>query len=145
MNQRLRWVLAVITGFVVWHVVAILGLMAVSVLDSFCPPDQVVSGMCTAPWYDTAFDALVIVFAGLSAVAVVLVPPLVAPTHRWEASLAAYGIGATFAIVFAAGSSTLWAPTASALVAGATAILGARALWKRSPNRSVARPVDPQA
>lgn len=129
----LRWAWVALVGVVVWHLVLILGFAALGVLDDLCPPDQVVSGMCMAEWYDPAVDVLMIVFAGLSAVAVVLVPPLVSPLHRWPTALVMYGLGATFAVVFAAAAPKMWAPAASALIAGAASVLVARALWKPRP------------
>ena len=132
-DRVVGWALAAIVGVVAWHLVVILGMFADGLLHDCCPPDQVVSGLCMADWYDPAQDVLVIVFAGLSAVAVVLIPPLVTPSHRWKTALVAYGVGATFALVFAANSADVWAPAASALIAGAASILVARALWTQRP------------
>ena len=130
-TARLRWVLAPIGGLVAWHATLFLGLVAVGVLDSMCPPDEMVSGMCQADWYEPAFDALVAVFSGISAVLVVLVPALIAPTHRLRMAWIAYGVGAAFAIFFALGTS-LYPPAAAALLGGATAVAIAHRLWPRN-------------
>ena len=131
MTALVRWVLAPIGGLVAWHATLFLGLVAVGVLDSMCPPDKIVSGMCQADWYEPAFDALVAVFAGISAVVVVLVPALIAPTHRLRMAWVAYGVGAAFAICSALGGSSLYPPAAAALLCGAAAVALAHRLWRR--------------
>src|SRR5262245_23856301 len=103
----LRWLTVPLAGIAVWYVTLLVGFGAVSVLDALCPPQLVVSGLCTASWYEPAFEALLLVCTALVAAGVVLVPALVAPAHRFRVAMIGYGCGATFALYAASGGS-MW-------------------------------------
>jgi hypothetical protein len=121
----LRW-LAVIPGAISgWFLALALGFVIVSVIDSYCPPDQVESGMCIAPWYSTAFDAAVCFSAALAAFLVVLFASVMAPAHQRAVSWVAYVSGAV-ATVAMTGTS----PNVRTLNAAICALLaGLLSVW----------------
>src|SRR5678809_1582191 len=46
----LRWILMPVVCFAAWFAALFVGIIAHSVAESFCPQDQMVSGMCYGPW-----------------------------------------------------------------------------------------------
>jgi len=105
------------------------------VLDSFCPPEEMVSGSCQADWYRPAFDALVAAFSGLSAVVVVLAPTLMAPSRRVAVAAVAFGCGAAVALSMWASEPELLAEFLAAFGCGAaTLALVVRKLRASSPS-----------
>jgi hypothetical protein len=125
----LRWLAVPVSGLAVWYAVLLLGIGSVDVLDSLCPRELMISGMCSAPWHGPAFDALVLFYTGMVSAGVVLVPAVLAPSHRFRVALAAYVYGAAFAVyVLAAGSA--WGPFVVAAASGSAALLVAAARWR---------------
>src|SRR3989442_8658829 len=134
MRRLIRWILVPLSGVATWHAVLVLGILGVDVLDRLCPPDLVVSGMCTARWHAPAVEALILVCTGIVSLGVVLVPATVAPSHRLRVARLAFGFGATFATYFAI-SAGAWGPFAVAAVAGSAALWLATSHW-RAPGQS---------
>jgi hypothetical protein len=120
-GKTIRWVAVPISGIAVWYVLLLLGIASVGVLDSLCPAELMISGMCTAPWHAQAFDALVLVYTGLVSAGVILVPAFLAPSHRFYVALAAYAVGACFAI-YVATVGSMWAPFVMSAVSGSVAL-----------------------
>jgi len=114
---------------IVWYTVLFLGLAGVSVIDSFCPPELVVSGACTAAWHAPAVDALVLLCTAIAAVGIVIVPALVAPSRRLLVAGLAYACGTAFA-VYAASGGQLWGPFFVAGVSGSIAVWLASLRWR---------------
>jgi hypothetical protein len=87
-----------------------------------CPPELIVSGVCTASWYRAAESAAICIGAALGAFATVAFPSLIAPRHKVRVALAAFLAGAGYSAWFvaSAGASAVL-PFASALAAGAGA------------------------
>ncbi|MEZ6004003.1 MAG: hypothetical protein R3F33_07425 [Planctomycetota bacterium] len=115
----LRWILVIPVGFVAWFVVLFAGLFALAILGWFCPEEELVSGTCTAHWYLAAEDAWIAACAGISAIAVVALPILVAPSHRAWVATAAFLVGAACVVWFwVDGGLEEWPPAVAALLAG---------------------------
>ena len=75
-----------------YYVAMISGMAALALAEAFCPPDDVISGMCTAEYMGWIEKLLFVLFPGLAEVLVVLLPSLVAPSKsgwfwgsRWRA------------------------------------------------------------
>jgi hypothetical protein len=126
----LRWLAVPLSAIAVWYGLLLLGIASVGVLDSFCPAELMISGICTAPWHAAAFDALVLVYTGLVSVGVILVPGFLAPSHRFHVALSAYAIGACFAI-YVATVGSMWAPFVVSAVGGSAALWLAASTWYR--------------
>ena len=131
MTKLIRWALVPITGLAVWYAGLFLGLAGVAAIESSCPPELVVSGLCTAWWYGPAVDALVWVCTALVAVGVVILPARIAPSRRLPVAGVAYASGVVFAIYAASGGS-LWGPFLVAAPSGSGALWLASSRW-RSP------------
>jgi hypothetical protein len=94
----LRWLLVVPSGVAMWYIVLRAGLVANSLLLALCPPELMVSGVCTASWYFPATDALIYACVVLLACSMVLVPSFVAPKHKLIIGTIAYVSGFAFAL-----------------------------------------------
>ncbi len=125
----LRWTFVPIAGALVWFGTLFLGLAGLDLLDRLCPPEHVVSGMCTASWHRPAVDGLTIVCALLAAVGIVLVPARIAPSNRFTVAFVAYLCGAAFA-VYVATSGSMWGPFIAAAIGGSAALWFARRTMK---------------
>lgn len=113
----LRWSGVVPAVVLTWYAAFVLGLLLLSALDSFCPPELVVSGHCTADWHPAATRAVFVLCAGLAAFSVVVGAAWVAPSHRLLVASTAFGIG----LVLAAGMAV---PIGAGLELLATAAAG---------------------
>jgi hypothetical protein len=120
----LRWILVIPAAISAWFGVLLLGLIAMGVLDMFCPPELVVSGSCTAAWHESAMDALIVMFAGMSAVAVVIAPAIVAPMKRNQVATLAFVIGVLVATgMTLEDPSMMREPYVAAITGGLAALL----------------------
>ena len=128
-----QWILVPVVGFAAWWAAFLLGLGAFWVVDSLCPPEKVVSGVCTASWYDPAIDGLFTIFSAVAASFVVLGPVLVAPSHRrWVAGIA-FVVGAGFATYMHFEIWGEWRDYFAALAGGLAAVGLVFRIWKRTP------------
>ena len=117
----LRWLLVIPAATAGWFFALAFGFVLLHLLDALCPPEQMVSGMCTAPWYDAGFKAATLIGASLAAFLVVALASVAAPAHRTFVSWLAFGCGAAFAL-YAAFSTRSYAELAFALVSGLVAV-----------------------
>src|SRR5215510_8692177 len=101
-----------------------MGIAAASLLDSLCPSDLMVSGICTAPWHQPAMTGLEMLCAAIAAVGFIVLPAAVAPAYHVRVAVACFVIGGllTIELTIAGGLS------AAAAVA---AITGGTTLWWR--------------
>lgn len=126
--EWIRWLLTLPMAVVGWYIAIIVGMLLLSVAESFCPPEAMVSGACTASWFPTVSRLVFCLATGLAAALVVLLPTLVAPRGRRRVAWIAFGLG-LFAALLMAGAVKAYAEFASAVFAGTLA-----ALWvSRSP------------
>jgi hypothetical protein len=116
-----RWALVPVTAFAVWFGTLVLGIGGSSLLDSLCPADLMVSGICTAPWHRPAMAALEIVCAAIAAVGFVALPATVAPAYQIPVAVGCFVVGGLLTIELAI-AGALWAPAAVAAVAGVTTL-----------------------
>jgi hypothetical protein len=129
----LRWALVPVTAFAVWLGALLIGIGGASLLDSLCPPDLMISGICTAPWHGPAMTALEMVCAGIAAVGFIGLPAMVAPAYHMPVAVGCFVVGGLLTIELAI-AGALWAPAAVAAIAGVIT------LWltmSRSRRRSV--------
>ena len=117
----IRWVLLLPSAYAAWWVALFLGIAYVSVLDWLCPPELMVSGLCTATWYEPAFNAAFVVGAGLAAGLIMLAVILMAPSHRRHVAILAFGSGSAFAL-YAAYETSLWGAFVAAFLTGLVAL-----------------------
>lgn len=114
-----RWLLALVSP-VLGYLLSIVGsVLGASTLRHLCPPELLVSGMCTASWYASAELAVIAAFVALGASLVVALPVTFAPSHKHWVALVAYAAGAIFVtgFIWQVGRS-FWPPYAAALACG---------------------------
>jgi hypothetical protein len=125
-----RWLLVPASAFGVWVAVLLAGLGGVNLLDSLCPPDLMISGLCTAWWHQPAMTLLESACAGIAAAGVVLIPALVAPGYRIQVAAIFFAAGAVFATALA-GAGGMWGPLLTAAVTGTAALYAGMTRWRR--------------
>jgi hypothetical protein len=127
MILALRWVVVVALGLVGALIGVLVGLGLSRLVVRFCPPELVVSGVCTASWAPMAETAAHCVGAAVSALLVVALPALVAPSHRTRVATAAFVCGTLYVLwgLIEVGTYAL-GPVASAIAAGAATLFAMR-------------------
>lgn len=130
MIQVFRWLALIPACVAAWYVALFIGLYVHGIVDSFCPPELVVSGFCEASWFPAAEQAVICFGVALSAFLVVLTAALVAPAHRVLVSKAALAIGTVVAIIVAVETDT-YIELAAAVLAGIIGVLVVATVVKR--------------
>jgi hypothetical protein len=139
MPAWLRWLALVPAAAVGWYGSLIAGIGARSVLMSFCPSDEIISGLCSASWYAPAEDALMCVFAGIAAALIVTLPTLVAPSRKVTVAFIVLLLGSLVAVVMGS-QIRAFGPMICAVLAGTLAAMLLRRHYLALPNPSVGRP-----
>jgi hypothetical protein len=141
LSSVIRWLLLVPSAVVAWYFVFFISLVLHEVVVGRCfdsdapPPDY-----CQASWFPRDFlhEALVFFGVGLSAVVVVFVAALVAPSHKRHVAWVALAAGAALAIVAAYGAGAV-AEAGVAIVAGVLAAVVVSRATIGSRHATVAR------
>lgn len=121
MKNRLtivRWILVIPSAFIGWYTALFVGMVLYSVVDSVCANDQMISGMCMAPWSSIVKDGIIIFGASLSAILVLLFSAVVAPSKRKLVAKFIYVGGCAFAL-YAASETSAWGAFSGAIISGA--------------------------
>jgi len=118
MMPVVRWLLVPLTALAVWVGTLLIGIGASSLLDSLCPPELMVSGLCTAPWHRPAMAAVEMICAGIAAAGFIALPVRVAPAYRTQVAVACFVAGGLFTIQLAI-AGAMWAPAVVAAAVGA--------------------------
>jgi hypothetical protein len=117
MGSVLRWVLMPVASIAAWYVALFLGILLLNIAESFCPADEMISGICVAPWFRAVESGIFSFSTALSAVFVVAAAFFVAPAGKVLVAWLALSIGSIVAFIFALGTSA-WGMFASAVIAG---------------------------
>jgi hypothetical protein len=117
MGTALRWALIPVASIVAWHIALLCGITLLSIAETFCPADEMISGSCVAPWFQAVESIIFCASTALSATFVVAAAFLVAPTQRVLIAWLAFTIGSIVAFFFALGTSA-WGMFISAVIAG---------------------------
>jgi hypothetical protein len=125
----IRWILVPVAAFGVWCVTLLAGITGHNILDSMCPQELMISGICTAWWHSPAVRILEVACAGFAAVAFVVIPAMIAPAHRLGVAIAAFGCGALLS-AFLAVAADFWLPVLAAAVTGSIALYRAVLRWR---------------
>jgi MFS family permease len=137
MSPVLRWILILPAAIATWYATLFTGIALYQGVEALCPPDQVESGHCFAPWFLTASNALIVFGAALAAVLVMFVSASLAPAHKRQVAIATFALGTLVAISM--GWKLAVAPMLGAIVAGAIVlvILLRRYASLSRPNKSL--------
>lgn len=112
-----RWIAAIPAAVAGWWLVVFAAIALHGLAFSFCPPDDVVSGACVAPWFSRFETGLVYASVALSAVLVVVLPAVVVPAHRALIAWIAYIAGAVVAVSIGRSATHIVVALAAGLVA----------------------------
>ncbi len=131
--HALRWVLVLLLAPFGYVAAVLTSVLLTQLLRRLCPPEHVVSGLCTAAWYSGA-ELTVFAFAtALGAALWVVLPVLAAPTHRARVAWFAFAFGAAFATWFTSQVGVGFAvPFGSALAIGAVSASLLSSRYKRA-------------
>jgi len=99
--QVVRWLAMVPAAILAWHVAILIGFALLAVLDALCPAEQMVSGLCVAPWFRGAEAGVFIFSAAFAGAALVAVCTLVAPGHRGIVAWTTLALGTLLATYLA--------------------------------------------
>ena len=97
----IRWLLVLPLAVAVWYICLIVGILSLSILDYFCPPELMISGSCQASWHGTFQDIFIALFASLSAVFIVISSAIVAPYKKYEVVVLSFSAGFLTALLIA--------------------------------------------
>ena len=103
-----------------WYVALVAGLLLLDFAESWCPPEEMISGMCTAAWFPLASNAVFCFSTALAAVLVVAGAGLSAPARRRQVAWTAFTLGSVVALALAV-AAVAWAEFVSAVIAGGLA------------------------
>lgn len=118
-----RWILLPIAGIAAWWVAALFtGIVAHSVAEFFCPADQMVSGMCVAPWFETLDIWLVRFFSAFAAALIIVSCYFTAPAARTVVAWVVLSAGGVYALWIAI-ISWAWGEFIAAGAGGVAAVL----------------------
>ena len=127
-----RWLLVVPSAVISWFLVLLGGTLVYSFVSDLCPPEQVVSGLCNAPHIILLEELSILMTAALSAVSVVCIPPLVAPSHKIHVATIAYLLGIIALLTLT--NNVMEKESLAAFICGAIALL-LQALFRRKKNQ----------
>lgn len=117
MTTTLRWLAIPPAIVAAWALAILLGIGLLEVAICFCPADDMVSGMCVAPWYRYVEGGIVVGCAGIAAALILVVSVLLAPSHRVVVATVVLGGGVAVAF-FMAYKSGAWDSFGGAVLAG---------------------------
>jgi hypothetical protein len=127
MLNALRWLLVPISAAVgCWSGIA-LAVLLHSAFTALCPAGLLVSGLCRASWFPAAEAFAQYTGAALGAVLAVLLPYLLAPSHKRSVAIAAFLLGAAFASAFVVAGLDAWPYAACAIASGFIVLVKTRA------------------
>jgi len=96
--SAIRWILLIPLSVFAWACVFVATLTLHSAIDTFCPPEYLVSGMCTWKWTFLVQNVLIVAGASVSAIVIILVATLTAPSHKARTAVFVYLAGLSTAI-----------------------------------------------
>lgn len=117
----IRWLCLIPASYLGYYIALIGGMAVHAFAESFCPPEAVISGMCTANYIRPIETFLFLVFPGIAAILMVLLPTLAAPSKKVAVAVIFFILGATAAIYMGT-SLREWKILAFALVCGAATV-----------------------
>lgn len=97
-------------------------MVAHSITECFCPADQMISGMCVAPWFENVDAWLSRFFSAFAAALIIVSCYFTAPAARALVAWLVFGVGAVYALWIAI-VSWAWPEFTAAGVGGLAAVL----------------------
>ena len=129
--RALRWILLPIVCIAAWLAALFAGILAHSIAESFCPAEQMISGMCVAPWFETLHTWLIRFFSAFAAALVISSAYFIAPAARPLIASIVFGAGAAYALWLAVVASA-WGEFVAAGAGGLATVLLLTRRWNSS-------------
>jgi hypothetical protein len=99
MNIWVRWLMVAPASLLAWVVTLFVGIFFSAYVETLlCPPEDFISGYCDNEMVRTTVNLVFSVFAGLSAVAVILAAVVTAPANKTYVAWVSLVIGSAIAI-----------------------------------------------
>jgi hypothetical protein len=114
----LRWLAIVPAILAAWFLSFASGVGLIAAAKRLCPPEHLVSGMCTARWYPHVETAIFCVSTALAAALIVGASALLAPSRKAVVASVVFAGGIAYAVYFAVATG-LWPSFTSTVIAGA--------------------------
>jgi hypothetical protein len=121
MWRWIRWALLLPVLYSCWVAALYAGIVYYGIADRFCPPAEVVSGFCVAPWFPVAEAIVVCLGAATAASLMVVAAAVVAPVAKLRASQLVLAAGSLTALVMAIHTGQ-YSAFVAAVLAGAIAL-----------------------
>lgn len=125
MIRFLRWIAIVPAALAGWYLALFLGIFLLGIAEKMCPPEHVISEICTAWWFRYLESAIIYLGVAIVAFFVVIFPAFVAPSHRSLVARSVFFIG-TLVAGYMAWSLFAWGEFIAAVAAGLFAVLLSR-------------------
>jgi hypothetical protein len=93
------------------------GMVTIVLAESHCPPEAIISGMCTSEYMRYIEKVVFVLFPSIAAILVVLLPTLTAPSKKIAVAITFYVLGSS-AAVYMGVSLKEWLVLACALTSG---------------------------
>jgi hypothetical protein len=120
--RTVRWILLPIVCIAAWFGAFFAGIVAHSVAEFFCPANQIVSGTCVAPWFETLNTWLIRFFSAFAAALIIASCYVTAPAARALVAWVVFGVGAVYALWIAI-VSWAWGEFVAAGIGGTATVL----------------------
>jgi hypothetical protein len=118
MAKIVRWLLIFPTAIVAWSAAFFVGIVILDEIKWLCFSDQIVSGLCVAPWFGIVEFTTIAFGAALAAVLILVGCVWLAPERKREVAIATFIVGAFVAILMGIGSAITLVPMMAAVIAG---------------------------
>jgi len=126
----IRWLLVPVSAAAIIGICVVAARGAITLVDQRCPPESRVGGACVEPWHTTAVEVTIYTAFVVAALALVIVPSLVAPRLKRAVAMVMLlaGLGIPGTMYYFTSWAELLAPLAVAALAGAIALWW---VWRR--------------
>lgn len=118
----MRWVLVIPCAIAGWYAALITGLLLYNLVDSLCPPESLVSGICHTAWSSQLKHVIIVFAASLSAILAIVFSVLIAPGRRPRVAQVIYFCGCLVAAYFVYRTSE-WGAFAGAIASGTLCLI----------------------
>jgi hypothetical protein len=129
MVRWLRWLLVIPGAIGAWYAALVAGITVHSALEALCPPEQIISGMCTAPWFRYAERVAFSAGAGFAAALILVTTTLIAPSHRTNVAVITLAAGLLIALVMGILASAYAEFVTAVVIGGLTTAWLLRCNW----------------
>lgn len=121
-----RWIFAIPGAVAGWYIGVVVALGIRQLGERLCPAEHLVSDLCHAPWSSFVTDFALVTGSLICGSLVVLLPALIAPSHRHRVAQLAYAVGLASSAYWL--FHGFWLPVASAALAGGATLWRIQAL-----------------